>query len=82
MKYKEALMKNESRDGLDLRDLPLTDLLELIDDIPGWDYLLGEESVLELARRAEIDVSEFFDASDRDYSDLWVAAAEKLGVEI
>ena len=81
MTYKEALEVNESTAGLDLESLPLSDLLELIEEIPAWDYPLGEESVKELARRADIDVSAFFDGTDRDYSDLWAAAAEKLGVD-
>lgn len=82
MKYAEALEKNGSCEGLDLRELPLDSLIELIEDIPSWDYPLGEESVLELARRAKIDVNVFFDEADRDYSDLWLEAAEKLGVNI
>lgn len=79
MNYKKALELNESKAGLDLKEMPLADLMELIDEIPGWDYLLGEESVLELARRAEINVDEFFSEGTRDYSDLWAFAAEKLG---
>lgn len=81
MTYQIAMEKNESAEGLDLRELSLEDLLELIDDVPGWDYPLGEESVRELARRAEIDAEGFFAESDSDYSDLWAAAAEKLGVD-
>lgn len=78
MNYKEALEMNESKAGLDLRDMELSDLLALIDEIPGWDYPLAEEAMTELARRAEIDVNEFFEESDKDYSDLWAAATEKL----
>lgn len=79
--YKTALELNESRDGLDLKSLSLEDLLALIEEIPGWDYPLGEESILELARRAGIDAKEYFDTSDKDYSDLWSDSAEALGVE-
>ena len=81
MTYKEALELNESKDGLDLGELSISDLLELIEEIPGWDYPLGEESVLELARRAEVDVGEYFSEGTKDYSALWAEAAEKLGLD-
>ena len=81
MTYKEALELNESKAGLDLRELPLADLLDLIEEIPGWDYPLGEESVKELARRAEIDVVEYFAEGTKDYSDLWAEAAGRLGLD-
>lgn len=83
MTYKEALEMNESKNGLDLSELSLENLLELIEEIPGWDYPLGEESVKELARRAGIDTMEFFsEESCHDYSDLYARAAELLGVGI
>lgn len=80
MTYNKALELNESKAGLDLGELSLSDLLELIEEIPGWDYPLGEESVLELARRAEINAAEFFAEGSKDYSDLWAEAAEKLSI--
>jgi hypothetical protein len=79
MTYKEALELNESKAGLNLKEMPIADLMELIEEIPGWDYPLGEESVLELARRAEVDVDDYFSEGTKDYSDLWAFAAEKLG---
>ena len=81
MNYKEALEMNESKTGLDFRGMELSDLLALIDEIPGWDYPLAEEAMAELARRAEIDINGFFEESDGDYSDLWAAATEKLKEE-
>ena len=81
MKYAKALEINESAAGLDISEMSLDDLLELIDEIPGWDYPLAEECMVDLARRAGISPVEFFDDSDRDYSDLWLACAEALGVD-
>ena len=85
MTYAKALELNESRDGLDLRNISLEDLIGLCDEVPGWDYPLWEGFVLELARRAGIDPSAFFaDDEDgnptfRDYNDLCQAALEALG---
>ena len=81
MTYKEALELNESKAGLDLGSMGLDDLLALIDDIPGWDYPLAEDAMSELAKRAGIDLREYFTEGTRDYSDLWVDAAEKLDVD-
>ena len=81
MKYKEALEMNESKTGIDYQSLSIESLMELIDDIPGWDYPLAEDCMEELSRRADIDRDAFFAESDRDYSDLWAACAEKLGIE-
>lgn len=85
MTYAKALELNESRDGLDLRNISLEDLIGLCDEVPGWDYPLGEGFVLELARRAGIDSASFFDDDEdsnptfRDYNDLCQAALEALG---
>ena len=81
MTYKEALELNESKAGLDLGELSLNELLAIIDEVPGWDYPLAEELMTELAKRAGIDTEEYFDGTDRDYSDLWSDAADKLGVD-
>lgn len=84
MTYAKALELNESRDGLDLEALTVDDLVELCDEVPAWGYPLGEDFVLELARRAGIDPSAFFVDEDgnptfRDYNDLCQAALEALG---
>jgi hypothetical protein len=81
MTYKEALEMNESKAGIDYKSLSIESLMELIDDIPGWDYPLAEDCIAELADRAGIDRDAFFVESDRDYSDLWAACAEKLGID-
>lgn len=81
MTYKEALEINESKSGLDYQSLTIKSLLELIDEIPGWDYPLADDCMSELARRADIDQDVFFAEGDRDYSDLWAACAEKLGID-
>lgn len=81
MTYKEALEMNESKSGLDYESLSTKSLMELINEIHGWDYPLAEDCMAELARRADIDRDVFFAESDRDYSDLWAACAEKLGIE-
>lgn len=85
MTYAKALELNESREGLDLEALTVEDLVGLCDEVPAWDYPLGEDFVLELARRAGIDPSAFFaDDEDgnptfHDYNDLCQAALEALG---
>lgn len=80
MTYKKALELNESKQGLDLESLTNESLLALIYEIPGWDYPLAEDCMEELARRAGIDKAAFFE-DDRDYSDLWAACADKLGID-
>lgn len=80
--YAEALEKNESKNGLDLGEISLDNLLALIEELPGWDYPLAEDLMHELAKRAGIDTAEYFTAADRDYSDLYVDATDKLGVEM
>lgn len=82
MTYKEALEINESKSGLDYESLSTESLMELIDEIPGWDYPLAEDCMSELSRRAKIDTDSFFADNDRDYSDLWAACAEKLGIDL
>ena len=82
MTYQKVLEMNESAAGLDLKELSLENLLALIDEVPGWDYPLAEDFVAELANRAGIDMTQYFAESDRDYSDLWATAAEKLGVDL
>ena len=77
--YKDALERNESREGLSLADLSLADLLGIIEEIPGWDYPLADECMGELARRAGIDQAEYFRDDDDedsaphgyDYNDLY-----------
>ena len=81
MTYKEALEMNESKAGMDYKSLSIESLMELIDDIPGWDYPLAEDCMAELADRAGIDRDAFFSESDRDYSDLWATCAEKLKID-
>lgn len=75
MTYKKALELNESRKGLDLESLTAEELVGLCDDIPGWDYPIAIDVVLELARRAGIDPSAI-----RDYNDICQAALEALGI--
>jgi hypothetical protein len=79
MTYKTALELNESK-GLDLESLTNDSLMALIDEIPGWDYPLAEDCMEELAKRAGIDKAKFFEGN-RDYSDLWTACADKLGID-
>ena len=92
MTYKEALEMNESKSGIDIESLSLEELAALTDEIPGWDYPLAEDCVKELARRAKIDVDQFFLEYDQDgytdslphgydYNDLWARCMEKLGIE-
>lgn len=78
--YAEALEKNESKYGLDLGEISLDNLLALIEELPGWDYPLAEDFMNELARRAGINADKYFAEADRDYSDLYVDATDKLGV--
>ena len=92
MTYKEALEQNESMNGLDFSSLELSDLLSIIDEIPGWDYPLAEEAMDELARRAGIDTDTYFGGYNSpsefpddglphgmDYNDLYADAVEMLG---
>lgn len=81
MTYAEAREKNESKEGLDLGEISLDNLLALIEELPGWDYPLAEDFMNELAKRAGIDTDKYFEEADRDYSDLYVDATEKLGVD-
>lgn len=81
MTYKEALEKNESREGLTFSEISLSDLLTLIDDIPGWDYPLAKDSITELAKRAGIDANDYFKRFEsRDYSDLYLSAIDNLNL--
>lgn len=84
MTYKDALELNETVNGLDLSDLELPELLAIIDELPGWDYPLAEKLLREMSSRAGVDYDQYFSERDgqADCNDLWVAAAEKLGVEI
>lgn len=80
--YKCALELNESPRGLDLSALPLTDLLRITDELPGWDYPLGEDLITEIARRAGIDVDDYLHEHNADLTTVWEAAAKLLGVDM
>jgi hypothetical protein len=79
--YKTALEMNESKNGIDWDEVSLDELIQMIGEIPGWDYPLAEDSMNEMSRRAGIDPKVFFDNGDRDYNDLYTACAEALGVD-
>lgn len=81
MTYREALERNESAAGLDFTEIPLDDLVQLIDDLPAWDYPLAEDCINEFARRAGINPAEYFAESDRDYNALWMSCAEALNID-
>ena len=79
--YRDAMEMNESKNWLDLEEISLDNLLALIEELPGWDYPLAEDFMHELAKRAGIDTDKYFAEEDRDYSDLYVDATDKLGVD-
>lgn len=67
MTYKKALELNESKAGLDIGGLSLSDLVSVINDLPGWDYQLADELMQELAERAGIDTDRYF--AEPEYCD-------------
>lgn len=79
--YKDALEMNESKAGLDLGEISLDNLLSLIEELPGWDYPLAEDLMHELAKRAGIDTDKYFAEADRDYSDLYTDATDKMSAD-
>lgn len=81
MTYDEALTANESKAGLDLTEPDLPELLNMIEGLPGWEYMLAEDLMNELARRAGINPEEFLDEHDTDYNGLYQACVEALGID-
>lgn len=79
--YKEALELNELAEGLDMSILAINDLLNCIEELPGWDYPLAEDLMAELAKRAGIDPETFFSEHDTDYNGLYQACVEALGID-